>query len=231
MATTQQSRSFQLHGRTFLAFVLKPEMPIGKWIAEADGWLARSPGFFDGKPVVLDVSGLLLTKAKAATLVEDLAARGIRVMGMLGADPALSDATLPPLLVSERTESDLSRDKAKTQTPWRAPALPGSRLIDSHVRSGQTLFHDGDLTIIGSVSSGAEVVATGSIHIYGALRGRVMAGADGNPGAHIFCRRMAAELVAIDGYYRMADEIAASLIEKPVHAWLEDGDLNIKALD
>jgi len=231
-AQSQQSRSFQLHGRTFLAFVLKPETPIGKWIADAESWLARSPGFFDGKPVVLDVSGLLLTKAKAATLVQDLAARGIRVMGMLGADPALSDATLPPLLASERTaEGEGCRDKAKAQAPWRAPALPGSRLIDSHVRSGQTLFHDGDLTIIGSVSSGAEIVATGSIHIYGALRGRVMAGADGNPAAHIFCRRMAAELVAIDGYYCMADEISASLIEKPVHAWLEDGELNIKALD
>jgi septum site-determining protein MinC len=59
----------------------------------------------------------------------------------------------------------------------------------------------------------------------------VLAGADGNPGAHIFCRRLAAELVAIDGYYRMADEIAPNLLEKPIHAWLENDALNIKALD
>ena len=108
---------------------------------------------------------------------------------------------------------------------------PSSRVIDLHVRSGQTLFHDGDLTIIGSVSSGAEIVATGSIHIYGALRGRVLAGADGNKTAHIFCRRLAAELVAIDGYYRMAEDFPSDLLERPVHAWLEDGDLKISTLD
>ncbi|HSD91793.1 MAG TPA: septum site-determining protein MinC [Methyloceanibacter sp.] len=233
MATApSRSRSFQLHGRSFLAFVLKPETPIGRWIDEADSWLSRSPGFFSGKPVVVDISGLLLTKSKTAKLIADLAARGIRVMGMLGTDPAWTDADLPPTLSSERNpDAEASREKPGCQSKSRAPALAASRLIDQPVRSGQTLFHDGDVTIIGSVSSGAEIVATGSIHIYGALRGRVMAGADGNPGAHIFCRRMAAELLAIDGYYCMADEISANLLEKPVHAWLENNELNIKALD
>jgi len=231
MATApHRSRTFQLHGRTFLAFVLKPETPIGRWIAEADSWLSRSPGFFSGKPVVLDVSGLLLTKAKTAKLVAELGARGIRVMGLLGAEPGWTDPGLPPAISPTRApESEALREKPQPQAQFRAPV--SSRLIDSPVRSGQTLFHDGDLTIIGSVSSGAEIVATGSIHIYGTLRGRVMAGADGNPSAHIFCRRMAAELVAIDGYYRMADEISASLLEKPVHAWLENSELNIRALD
>ena len=111
-----------------------------------------------------------------------------------------------------------------------APAPIPSLLVDQPVRSGQSLFHEGDVTVIGSVSSGAEIVATGSIHIYGTLRGRVLAGADGNPRAHIFCRRVEAELIAIDGYYRMADEMAP-LLGKPIHAWLEDGALAIKTLD
>jgi|SRR5919106_2182889 septum site-determining protein MinC len=224
-----RSRTIQLHGRTFLAFVLKPQTPIGRWIAEADSWLARSPGFFAGKPVVLDVSGLLLTKTKTAKLIAELNARGIRVMGLLGADPAWTDSDLPPVISTTRApELDASSETLQPQSQFRAVS---SRLIDQPVRSGQTLFHDGDLTIIGSVSSGAEIVATGSIHIYGALRGRVLAGADGNPGAHIFCRRMAAEIVAIDGYYRMADEISANLLEKPVHAWLDNNELNIRSLD
>jgi septum site-determining protein MinC len=207
-------------------------MPIGRWIAEADSWLSRSPGFFAGKPVVIDVSALLLTKSKMAKLIADLNARGIRVMGLLGADPSWTDPDLPPTLSPTRVSDHRdSRDKPQSQSQFRPPAPASSRLIDSPVRSGQTLFHDGDLTIIGWVSSGAEIVATGSIHIYGALRGRVLAGADGNPGAHIFCRHMAAELVAIDGYYRMADEISANLLEKPVHAWLENNELNIRALD
>jgi septum site-determining protein MinC len=229
-AATQPSRSFQFHGRTFLAFVLKPEIPIGRWIAEADTWLSRSPGFFAGKPVVVDVSRLLLTKAKLVRLIADLSSRGIRIMGLLGADPAWIDSDLPPVLSPSRpAESEAPCETSQPSAP--AKPVPSSLLIDSPVRSGQTLFHDGDLTIIGSVSSGAEIVATGSIHIYGALRGRVLAGADSNPKAHIFCRRLAAELVAIDGYYRMAEEIAAGLIDKPVHIWLEDDALNIKALD
>jgi septum site-determining protein MinC len=233
--TPQLSRSFQFQGRTFLAFVLKPEMPIGRWMAEADTWLSRSPDFFAGKPVVVDVSRLLLTKGKLAKLIADLNARGIRVMGLLGADPAWVDADLPPVLTPSRaTESETPREK-KSEAPAEAPApvrpAPSSLVIDSPIRSGQTLFHDGDLTIMGAVSSGAEIVATGSIHIYGALRGRVLAGADGNSAAHIFCRRLAAELVAIDGFYRMADDFPESLLEKPAHAWLEDGVLKIKALD
>jgi septum site-determining protein MinC len=105
-----------------------------------------------------------------------------------------------------------------------------SLLVDSPVRSGQSIFHEGDVTIVGSVSSGAEIVATGSIHIYGTLRGRVLAGADGNPGARIFCRRLEAELIAIDGYYRMADDIGP-LVGKSIQAWLEGGALTIKPLD
>ncbi|MGK2922991.1 MAG: septum site-determining protein MinC [Methyloceanibacter sp.] len=229
--TAQPSRSFTFHGRTFLAFVLKPEMPTGRWLAEADAWLSRSPGFFAAKPVVVDVSRLLLTKGKLATLVADLGSRGIRVMGLLGADPAWVDDDLPPVLAPGRAiDPETTREKAPAAQAPPEPA-PSSRVIDTHVRSGQTVFQDGDLTIIGSVSSGAEIVATGSIHIYGALRGRVLAGADGNQAAHIFCRRLAAELVAIDGYYRMAEDLPPSLLEKPAHAWLKDGILTIKALD
>jgi septum site-determining protein MinC len=214
--------------------VLKPEMPVSRWMTEADTWLSRSPGFFAGKPVVLDVSGLLLTKAKMAGLIADLGARNIRVMGMLGADPALDDPALPPALSPGRSAPVyVANETTKPQSapsPAPAPAPIPSLLVDQPVRSGQSLFHEGDVTIIGSVSSGAEIVATGSIHIYGTLRGRVLAGADGNPRAHIFCRRVEAELIAIDGYYRMADEMAP-LLGKPIHAWLEDGALAIKTLD
>ncbi len=226
---SQPARSFQFQGRTFLAFVLKPEMPIGRWIAEADAWLARSPGFFSGKPVAVDVSRLLLTKGKLSKLIADLNSRGIRVMGLLGADPAWVDDDLPPVLSPNRTaEPESPRETPEAPVPAKTAA--SSLLIDAPVRSGQTLFHDGDLTILGSVSSGAEIVATGSIHIYGALRGRVMAGAEGNTSAHIFCRRLAAELVAIDGYYRLAEALPSDLLERPAHAWLEDGVLKIKAL-
>ena len=66
----------------------------------------------------------------------------------------------------------------------------------------------GDITVLGSIASGAEVVAGGSVHIYGTLRGRAMAGCNGNRRARIFCRRLEAALMAIGGYYRAADDIA-----------------------
>ncbi len=228
---SQASSTFQVHGRSFLAFVVKPEQPVTSWMEEVDRWLSRSPTFFAGKPVVVDVFGLQLQKPDMAGLIEQLKARGIRVMGMVGAGPALTDPDLPPVLSpGPKGVPDASPKPAAKPQARQAKAAAQSLLVQSPVRSGQSLFHAGDVTVIGSVSSGAEIVATGSIHIYGTLRGRVLAGADGNPNAHIFCRRAEAELIAIDGYYRMAEEIAP-LLGKPIHAWLEDGALAIKTLD
>ena len=103
-------------------------------------------------------------------------------------------------------------------------------MIDEPVRSGQSvIFPSGDVTVIGSVASGAEVIAGGSIHVYGALRGRAVAGVAGNPRARIFCRRLEAELVAIDGFYRTADDMDAALRGRAVQAWLE-GD-SMRQLD
>ena len=92
-----------------------------------------------------------------------------------------------------------------------AKPKPSSLLLDSPVRSGQSVvFTDGDVTVLGSVGSGAEIVAGGSIHIYGTLRGRAMAGVNGNPAARIYCQRIEAELLAIDGYYQTAEEHRSS---------------------
>ena len=105
-------------------------------------------------------------------------------------------------------------------------------LIDRPVRSGQSIvFQDGDVSVLGSVASGAEVVAGGSIHIYGTLRGRAMAGHMGNPRARIFCRKIEAELLAIDGYYRTAEEIDAGLRGRPMQAWLDGETMMITALN
>jgi septum site-determining protein MinC len=100
------------------------------------------------------------------------------------------------------------------------------------VRSGQAIVHpEGDVTVVGSVASGAEIVAGGSIHIYGTLRGRALAGMYGNGKARVFCRRLEAELVAIDGFYKVADELEPYLHKKAVQAWLEGGTVKIMTLD
>ena len=97
------------------------------------------------------------------------------------------------------------------------------------MRSGQSLiFPQGDVTVIGSVASGAEIAAGGSIHIYGTLRGRAFAGTNGNAKARIFCNRFDAELLVIDGLYKTADDFDPALRGAQVQARLDRDVLNIE---
>lgn len=217
--------SFKFRGGSFHALVVRPESPIEAWLADVDVLLARSPGFFAGKSVVIDVSGLSLTKPTFLGLLDELSRRDIRILGVEGANPADVDGRVPSLVRGQADRSDTAGSPA-VQTP--APAPVSSLLIDAPVRSGQAIVHpDGDVTIVGSVSSGAEIIAAGSIHVYGTLRGRVLAGAYGNQRARIFCRRLDAELIAIDGHYIVADEVEPHLRKAPIQAWLEGDELKI----
>jgi septum site-determining protein MinC len=107
---------------------------------------------------------------------------------------------------------------------------PNSLLLDSSIRSGQCIVHpEGDVIVVGSVASGAEVIAGGSIHIYGTLRGRAIAGSR-DARARIFCRKLEAELLSIDGLYMVADDMPAHLRGQPIQVWL-DGDSMMMAQD
>jgi septum site-determining protein MinC len=100
------------------------------------------------------------------------------------------------------------------------------------VRSGQQVYaQNRDLTVCAPVGAGAEVIADGSVHIYGPLRGRALAGALGDTNARIFCREFHAELVAVAGHYKVLDEIPANLHGKAVQVWLENDKLHIEELN
>ena len=112
------------------------------------------------------------------------------------------------------------------------PARPAGLVIDSSVRSGQTInFPEGDVTVIGSVGSGAEIVAGGSIHVYGTLRGRAIAGTSGDQTARIFCQDLDAELLSIDGRYRVAENFERTLRGRPVQARLDGLRMTLIPLD
>ena len=105
-------------------------------------------------------------------------------------------------------------------------------ILETPVRSGQSVFHPhGDVIVLGSVGSGSEIIAAGSIHIYGTLRGRAIAGAMGNSKARIFCQKNEAELLAVDGWYRTADDMEASTRGRPTQAYLENDVIWVAALD
>jgi septum site-determining protein MinC len=223
--------SFQLRGRSFLAFALTPELPIAAWLSELDRWLQQSRGFFAKRPVVLDVSGAELTKYDFAGLIAELETRGIRLLAIEGADPSWVGAELPPLLERGRNVCDAPDPGRDANPAHKSKPGPTSLLLDDPVRSGQTVFFpDGDVTVVGSVASGAEIVAGGSIHVYGTLRGRALAGAAGNTRARIFCSRIEAELLAIGGLYRTADDLDPSVYGRPIQAWLDGNAIRVIAL-
>lgn len=238
------ARSIRIKGRSFLAVVLSPDMPLNEWLARLDDLAARSAGFFLNRPVVLDVTDLPMDRAQLTAFLADLAARNVSIMGIEGARPSMLSPGMPPVLKGGRPAGDVEvptaeptfeasqakdamageNDAAGVASPVSMESRPvlQSLVIREPVRSGQSIiFTEGDVTVVGSVASGAEVIAGGSVHIYGALRGRAMAGSVGNSSARIFCRKLEAELIAIDGIYKMAEDLPSELLGKPVQLWLE----------
>jgi septum site-determining protein MinC len=186
--------------------------------------------------VVLDINDLDIDKMELRELVGQLGKRNVRIMGIEGARPSLLGADLPPAMTDGRPASDFEppaaaeasvepeteEQVAETVTlATPAKAMP-SMIVTEPVRSGQSLFFpEGDVTVIGSVASGAEIVAGGSIHVYGTLRGRALAGTAGDASARIFCRKLEAELIAIDGFYKTAEDMEPDLRGRAVQIWLE----------
>ena len=145
----------------------------------------------------------------------------------VGAASAASSSAPPARREIAAEAAPTKAASAKTISPT-GPGL----MQTTPVRSGQQVYAENrDLTVLSAVGAGAEAIADGSIHIYGALRGRALAGAQGNEEARIFCREFHAELVAVAGHYKVLEDIPAELLGKPVQVWLEKGQLKLAALD
>jgi len=230
-----QRQSLKFRARTYTAFVFTPRAPIADWLMDLDATLERSKSFFTGHAVALDLSAVRLSANGIGHLVASLEERNIRVLGIEGVE-ANEAAGLPPILRGGRGTQDLDLPEpeppAASEAAPRLREQPSSLLIEEPVRSGQSVaFVEGDVTVLGSVGSGAEIIAGGSIHIYGTLRGQAMAGVTGNRRARIFCHRFDAELLAIGSYYKTADEIEDSVRSGPIQAWLDGNTLKISAMN
>jgi septum site-determining protein MinC len=139
-------------------------------------------------------------------------------------EPAPKEESRPKAAPATQPQS-----QAEIPRPATAAAASPGLMHATPVRSGQQVYaQNRDLTVCAMVGAGAEVIADGSIHIYGALRGRALAGANGNTQARIFCREFHAELVAVAGTYKVLEEVPAKLVGKPVQIWLDDGKLRIE---
>jgi septum site-determining protein MinC len=230
-------------------------LDVARLTSEMSERVQGAPKLFQRAAVILDFGGL--SECPDAATVKALVA-GLRDAGVLPVAiaygtreiEALSVEVGLPLLAKFRAAYEplagtpapepapapakAEKKSAAPEPVAAAPAKPAAEvgMVQlTPVRSGQQLYaQNRDLTVCATVGAGAEVIADGSIHIYGALRGRALAGAGGNTSARIFCREFNAELVAVAGTYKVLEEIPKALLGKPVQIWLENDSLRIEAL-
>jgi len=210
-----------VQGALFTVMVVRADMLRDPAFAsELAQQIERSPRFFQNAPVVLDLNGAegFADPADFARAAELLGGHTLALVGVQNAGPAQVVAAAASGLASFAPSPGQSgRRPARATAPAAAPAAPpparepprqAARLVTTPVRSGTQIYARGtDLIVTAAVSPGAELVADGNIHVYGALRGRALAGATGDTAARIFCSRLEAELVSIAGCYLVSEQL------------------------
>jgi len=249
-------------GQVGIANLRVRTLDVAQLATEMRERVARAPKLFSRAAVVVDFGGLAGTPdaATARALLDGLREAGVLPVALAWGSTDNEKLAVElglPLLAKFRAQyesaevapvgaasaasaskgiaAEAAPAKAGASAKMSATGEPG--LIQSTpVRSGQQVYAENrDLTVLTTVGAGAEVIADGSVHIYGALRGRALAGAQGNEKARIFCRDFHAELVAIAGHYKVLEDIPKELHGclhgKAVQVWLEQEELKIAALD
>ncbi|MEP6632649.1 MAG: septum site-determining protein MinC [Luteimonas sp.] len=241
-------------GQVGIANLRVRTLDVAQLASEMRDRVARAPKLFGRAAVIVDFGGLAGTPdaATARALLDVLRDAGVLPVALAygsSDNERLAVELGLPLLSKFRAQYEPVSGvvepaaAAPKQTAAATPATvspaatqpssgePGM-MQTAPVRSGQQVYAENrDLTVLTAVGAGAEVIADGSIHIYGALRGRALAGAQGNEKARIFCREFHAELVAVAGHYKVLEDIPKELRGKAVQVWLDRDQLHIAALD
>jgi septum site-determining protein MinC len=241
-----QLPSFQLKGSLFTLSVLQLNDPnLQRLKAELNEKIRLAPQFFQHAPVVLDLNQLnseaLQSGLDFEALREMLRSVNLVPVGIRGGNQSLHQSAqkagfaimLDPAPSQSKITIKASDIRHESHTAKKKPDIRehssdiGSRLITTPIRSGQQVYaQGGDLIIAASVSPGAELLADGNIHVYGTLRGRALAGINGNENARIFCYGLEAELVSIAGQYKVFEE-HTDVHHGPKQLFLREGQLII----
>ncbi len=220
----------ELKGSNFTLSVvhLHDEQPevIHKAIQEK---MEQAPEFLKNAPVVINISALPID-ADLAALHRAIESVGLRIVGISGCQTdeqrkiVLTSGL--PLLKEGKSQKALTEENKPTE-----PIFKKTRIINTPVRSGQRIYApNSDLIVTNNVSAGAELIADGNIHIYGVLRGRVLAGASGDQESQIFCTHLNAELTSIAGQYWLSEKIPEHFVGKAAKLRLVNSELTIETL-
>ena len=193
--------SLELKGASFTLSVLHIySADLDKFATELAAKIAQAPQFFVGAPLVVNLSAIESHDLDITAIRQVMQQHNLVLVGFTGANEALTKQ------IRSMGLAILKTGKAVVTPP---PPLRETRILQQNIRSGQQIYaQNSDLIIFGNVGNGAEVIADGNIHIFGALRGKAMAGAKGNTKAVILARKLEAELVSVAGQYWLSENLA-----------------------
>lgn len=237
---------FRLKGSVVTTIVLEVQTPnVDQIELGLKEKIAQVPQFFNQAPLIIDISACFadVDLERFRNLVNCCRKLGLAVIGWRSDAenvPAWRLDCELPLLPNANSRSINIKSEApapaqdphvviKTVVEEKEVSQP-TKLVTKPVRSGQQIYSPGDLVVVSQVSAGAEVLAEGNIHIYGALRGRALAGVKGNSEARIFCKNMEAELVAIAGNFMLSDALQKIIWKDAAQVLLVDETLEIAPL-
>jgi septum site-determining protein MinC len=216
--------------------------------AQLTARVAAAPALFERAALCLDLSPLDhdVSAEELRAVLDAIRRTGLLPVGLAhgtSAIDALARELGLPVLTQFRAQQSygaaVAAVKAVPAPPAPAPAAPApaapateaivaipALMHHRPVRSGQRIYaRHRDLVVTSAVGAGAEVMADGCVHVYGSLRGRAMAGVQGEVTARVFCHEFNAELVSVAGVFRVFETIPLELAGKPVQAWLDGDDL------
>ena len=200
--------------------------------------VGQAPSFFRNAPIVLNLGHLpdpdRIDITKLLDLVRERGFIPVGITNCTEAQQKQAEAMELAVLTtrgSGRVQEEILPDENADKPELVMSTAPAATIITEPIRSGQRIFvEQGDLIVLTSVGSGAEVTAAGNIHVYGALRGRAFAGNTGDTQARIFCQQLEAELVAVAGIYLVNENFPDSLRAQPVHIRLQTERIRITPL-
>lgn len=196
--------------------------------------IRQAPDFFSDSPIAVDLHNLAddTTDINFPLLLRTLRDCGLVPVGICGgAERQQHTAQALGLAVLSLSRHESPPPQAPATKPKALPEVSPSKIIEQPVRSGQRVYiPGGDLVVMSQVSAGAEIMADGNIHVYGTLRGRALAGVQGNLKSRIFCHDLQAELVSIGGHYKISENIEDTFRGVPVQIFLQDQSLIIQKI-
>jgi septum site-determining protein MinC len=223
--------SFELKGSLFTLTVLHLfHADLSTFSAELRQQSQKTPNLFKNMPLVIDLQRLVDSEQEIdfGVLQETLRAHALIPVGVRHGSVKLHEAAQAAGLavLSSQPTKAISETKSRQETPAVSPTV----WVTKPVRSGQQIYaRQADLVVLAPVSHGAELLADGSIHVYDCLRGRALAGINGDQAARIFCHTLEAQLVSIAGHYRLSESLPT--IEAPmVQIYLQDDKVCIEGL-